>query len=47
MFFMRGQLEHLSVTLNPFLWQSTESSPRWPPSIVPIDLGAERYIQLF
>ena len=44
MFSMRGQLEHLSITLNPFLWQSTESSPRWPPSLVLIDLGAVRHI---
>ena len=47
MSFMRGVLEHLSITLNPFLWQSTESSPTWPPSLVPIDQGAERHIQLF
>ena len=44
MFFTRGELEDLSITLNPFLWQSTESSPRWPPSLVPIDLGAGRHI---
>ena len=31
--FWRGvQLNQWSITLNPFLWQSTESSPRWPPS---------------
>ena len=29
--FMRDQLKQWSITLNPFPWQSTESSPRWPP----------------